>query len=117
MTVALSSPPKDAHVAACGLFCSNCGRFKKGKCEGCQIAPAWASCPVRACCAERRITTCAECTAFAAPGDFHDCKKLNNFIAKVFAFVFGSDRLGSLVLLRDKGMAAYLAEKHRTGKH
>lgn len=109
-------PPPDAHIAACGLFCTNCPPFRKGRCKGCQVQPPFASCPVRRCCVEKGIATCAACDAFAAPRDFRECKKLNSFIAKVFALVFRSNRPAALTLLRDQGLDAYLVEKRATGR-
>jgi len=115
MTV-LSRPEAGEHVAACGLFCSNCGKFKSGRCQGCQVEPGFRSCPVRGCCAGRGLTSCAGCSDFAAPRDFRECGKLNSWLAKVFSFIFRSDRPGALTLLRDKGQAAYLECKRATGK-
>lgn len=116
MTEAMSSPPQDAHIAACGLFCTHCGAFKKGKCTGCQSAPLFKKCPVRLCCVGKGITTCADCDEFPAPRDYHECKKLNNLLAKVASFVFRTKRLDALALLRDEGMDAYLAAKRESGK-
>lgn len=116
MTQAISTPAPDAHIAACGLFCSSCGKFKREKCEGCQSKPGFSRCLVRACVVEKGITTCAECPDFAAPRDYRECPKLNNFMSKIFSFVFRSDRIGALTLLRDEGTEAYLATKRASGK-
>lgn len=116
MPQALSSPPRDEHIAACGLFCTNCGRFKKGKCEGCQVSPAFANCPARSCCMEKGIITCAECPDFTTIEEYRSCKKLNSFVAKVFSFIFRTDRPTAIHFLRDSGKDAYLAEKRSSGK-
>ena len=117
MAEPLSSPPADAHIAACGLFCTNCGAFKKGKCAGCQIGPRYfRKCAVRACCAEKGITTCAECDEFGAPRDYRECAKLNTFVARVFSLFFGSDRPAALAMLRDRGRDIYIEEKLKSGK-
>lgn len=116
-TATRTPPPADAHIAACGLFCTNCGRFKVGKCKGCAVAPAFASCPIRACCGERNIPHCGQCADFPAPRDYRACGKIHNWISRIFAFIFKSDRPGALAMLRDQGTDAYLAEKRRTGKH
>jgi hypothetical protein len=113
----LSQPPANAHIAACGLFCTNCGAFKRGRCQGCQIAPGFACCPVRQCCADKQITTCAECDEFRTPRDYRECKKINSWIAKLFRLVFRSDRPGALAMLRDQGPEAYLRAKREGGKH
>jgi hypothetical protein len=112
----LSTPPADAHIAACGLFCSNCGKYKSDRCKGCQTEPGFSRCPVRACVVEKGITSCADCADFAAPRDYRECPKLNNFMSKIFSFVFRSDRVGALTLLRDEGEDAYLTAKGASGK-
>ena len=112
----LSQPPADAHIGACGLFCTNCDVFRRSRCPGCQIAPGFARCAVRQCCAERGICTCAECEQFRAGRDFRECKKISSGVAKVFSSVFGSDRPAALTILRDNGCEAYLAAKRRTGR-
>jgi hypothetical protein len=112
----MSSPPANAHIAPCGLFCSNCGKFKIGKCQGCQITAGFSRCGIRICCAEKKIATCAECADFPAPRDYRECRKVNNFIAKIFAVIFKSDRPAALALLRDQGREAYLKAKRESGK-
>jgi hypothetical protein len=116
MVQAISSPPVEEHIAACGLFCTNCGKFKKGRCPGCQIAPGFSRCSIRKCCIDKGITTCAECDEFSSPRSYRECKKIDNLMAKVFALIFRSDRPGALTLLRDEGKAAYLQVKRETGK-
>ena len=116
MPQTISNPPREAHIAPCGLFCSNCKKLIAGRCMGCQVEPGFGRCAVRLCCIDKHITTCAECPDFAAPRDFRECKKLDNFIAKFFALIFGSDRPGALALLRDQGAEAYFAAKRQTGK-
>ncbi|MHC4593164.1 MAG: DUF3795 domain-containing protein [Planctomycetota bacterium] len=116
MTEAMSSPPQDAHIAACGLLCTHCGAFKKGKCAGCQIAPRFRRCAVRLCCIGKGVTTCAGCDEFSAPRDYHECKKLNSLLAKFASFIFRTKRLEALALLRDQGQEAYLTAKRESGK-
>jgi hypothetical protein len=116
MSQTISTPPKNAHVAACGLFCTNCGKFKKGKCAGCQIEPGFSRCATRACCVSKEIETCAQCDDFLAPRDFRECKKIDNVIARIMALIFGSNRPAALALLRDQGIDAYLASKRANGK-
>jgi len=86
-------------VAYCGLVCSDCGAYKKNKCKGCHSEkPMNIGCKVKPCAIERGYSTCAECSDFA---DLRDCKKLNNFISKIFAFIFRSDRIGNLYRIRE----------------
>jgi len=61
MAVQLSTPPAEAHIAPCGLFCANCRKLKIGKCKGCQIEPGFKACSIRKCRAEKGITLCDAC--------------------------------------------------------
>ena len=116
MAQAISDPPADEHIAACGLFCSNCRKFKIGRCQGCQIAPGFARCDIRKCCIERGITICTECEEYPSPRSYRECTKINNPISKVLALIFKSNRPAALALLRDEGKTAYLQAKRESGK-
>ena len=111
----LSTPPADRHIAACGLFCSECGSLKRGRCKGCQIKPGFGRCAVRQCCAEKDITTCAACDEFAGR-DYRECRKVYSFISRVISFFTRSNRPASLAMLRDEGEDAYLAA-HRPAQN
>ena len=96
-------------VAYCGLKCSDCGAYKKGRCKGCHSEkPMNKNCKIKVCTIEKNILTCAECTEFT---DLKDCKKLNNFISKIFALIFKSDRLGKLNHIKEIGLENYKQEK------
>ncbi len=100
-------------IACCGLYCGACRKYRTDKCPGCAGNDKASWCKVRTCCMEHGYGSCAECTEVA---DFRDCKHLNNFMASVFAFIFRSDRMASLDLLKDKGReeyATYMAEHER----
>ena len=116
MPEVISNPPANESIAPCGLFCTECGSFKKGRCKGCQVEPGFKRCPVRGCCVEKKIETCAGCGEFKAPRDYRECKKVFNPIARVIGFFTGSDRCGALALLRDSGREAYLAQKRQAKK-
>ncbi len=116
MGLEISRPPEDEHIAACGLFCTNCGKFKKGRCQGCQIEAGVKSCKIRSCCIEKEITTCADCDEFAAPRSYKECKNINNFIAKIFALIFRSDRPAGLAMIRDEGAPAFIEYKRLVDK-
>ena len=116
MVETICQPLRDAHVAACGLFCTNCGAFKKEKCQGCMIKPWYGSCKVRACCVTKGIQSCAACDEFKAPRDYRECPKVHNFIAKMFGLMFGSNKTAALVMLRDQGLEAFLADRRQSGK-
>lgn len=89
------------NVAYCGLYCGACKSFLNGKCGGCQGNSKATWCKVRSCCAEKQISSCAECAEFSDP---RECKKFNNFIAKLFGFVFKSDRPACIAQIKQVGL-------------
>jgi hypothetical protein len=98
-------------VAYCGLYCGACRKYRSDKCPGCAGNDKASWCKVRTCCMEHGYTSCADCTEFT---DFRECKKLNNFVASMFAVFFRSNRMASLDLLKEKGPEGYaehMAEK------
>ncbi|HEY3358602.1 MAG TPA: DUF3795 domain-containing protein [Polyangia bacterium] len=114
MTV-MSRPDPAEHIAPCGLFCTNCPKLAQGKCQGCQVAPGFERCEVRRCCIAKGILTCASCPDFAPPRSYRECGKLNSFIARAIGFFMKSDRCGAVQILRDEGVADYLALKRASG--
>ncbi|MCL5260691.1 MAG: DUF3795 domain-containing protein [Gammaproteobacteria bacterium] len=100
----------DKLIAMCGLYCGACKRYLKGACPGCRenLKATW--CKVRTCCLENSFSCCADCQKFA---DYNQCKKLNNFISKIFAFIFGSDRIGSILRIKKIGKTGYAEERCR----
>ena len=94
-------------VAACGLYCEMCHKFKKGKCPGCahNVKATW--CKIRTCTTEKGYHTCAQCTEFP---DVQACRKFNNIFAKLFALIFRSDRKASLALIKETGIQTYANE-------
>jgi hypothetical protein len=111
----LSRPPVGAHVAACGLFCSNCKRFRAEKCRGCQIAPIFRSCPVRLCCESQDLTGCWECRDFK-DRDYQECNKVNNRVSRIISFFTKSDRAAALATIRDRGLKAFIESRKISGK-
>jgi hypothetical protein len=107
-----------ALVAYCGLYCGACGAFRRGRCPGCHENQKAGWCKVRTCCLENGYGSCAECTLVADP---HDCKKFNNIISKLFAWIFRSDRYACIRQIREKGLpghAEWMAERGlQTIKH
>ena len=92
-------------IAYCGLVCSDCGAFKKQKCQGCHSEkPMFKNCPVKKCAIEKSYSTCADCEEFE---DLKQCKKLNNFISKIMGLIFRSDRIGNLYQIRENGLDAF----------
>jgi hypothetical protein len=97
-------------IAYCGLYCAACGKYLNGKCPGCASNEKAAWCKVRSCCIEHSYKSCADCTEFK---NVNDCKKYNNFIAKVFGLIFNSNRSGCISMIKEKGyegLAAYMTD-------
>ena len=96
-------------IAYCGLCCSNCGMYKKGKCQGCHSdKPMNRNCKMKACAMERGYITCAECKDFQ---NLKECKKLYNIVSRFFGFIFHTDRIGNLNRIRDIGLDKFKEEK------
>lgn len=92
-------------ISKCGLYCGACGKYRKGKCAGCNEKTNAQWCKVRACVEDQNLKSCADCTSCKT----EECKKLNNFVAKIFSIIFKSDRDASIKMLKEKG-ADYFAE-------
>ncbi|HUW04987.1 MAG TPA: DUF3795 domain-containing protein [Williamwhitmania sp.] len=100
-------------VAKCGLYCGACRSYLKGKCPGCKenVKATW--CKVRTCCLENSYASCADCKSFANP---MECKLYNNFIARIFGYLFNSDRNACITMIKQTGyygFASYMAENWR----
>ncbi len=104
-------------VAYCGLYCGACRSYLGERCEGCHENRKATWCGVRSCCIERGLSSCAACTQFSEP---RDCKKFDNFIAKLFALILRSDRPACIAQVRRLGLEgharAMAAEKLQTIK-
>lgn len=110
----MPAPASELIVARCGLVCSNCGAFTRGRCGGCHSdKPMFSRCPVKACAIEKNCTTCADCIDFP---DLRACRKLNSFIARIFGFIFRSDRIGGLYRIREIGLDAFKTERQADGR-
>ncbi|MBN1202055.1 MAG: DUF3795 domain-containing protein [Anaerolineae bacterium] len=100
-------------VAFCGLYCGSCGRYKRGKCPGCAGNEKASWCQIRVCCLENGYSTCAACAQFDS---VRDCRKFDNFMARLFSFVFRSDRPASVARIKAIGVEAYADEMTTSGK-
>ena len=98
-------------IGACGLYCGACRKYRSGKCSGCQENEKADWCKIRKCSQEKGFHTCAECNK-----DVKECKTHNNFIGKVFAFFFRSDRAACISYIRENGEQAYAEEMARRGQ-
>jgi len=91
-------------VAYCGLYCGACHSYTKGKCKGCHENTKATWCTVRSCCIENGFNSCAECRDHSNP---NDCKKFNNFMSRLFGFVFKSDRAACIAQIKHSGIAGH----------
>ncbi|MHC5036160.1 MAG: DUF3795 domain-containing protein [Planctomycetota bacterium] len=100
-------------VAYCGLYCGACGAYRKGRCPGCHdnVKATW--CGIRSCCMEHSFGSCADCKDFKDP---NDCKKFNNFIAKIFAFIFRSNRAACIRQIRELGIQGHADKMTEEGR-
>ncbi|MCP3874610.1 MAG: DUF3795 domain-containing protein [Desulfobacteraceae bacterium] len=87
-------------IAMCGLYCGACPRFLKKKCNGCKENEKSSWRKLRACCLDKNIASCADCNEFT---DVMACKKYNNFMAKIFGFIFNSNRSACIVKIKEVG--------------
>ncbi len=94
-------------VAKCGLYCGACGKYLVQKCLGCAKNEKANWCKVRACCLANNFKTCADCTFFS---DCNKCRKFNNFISKVFQFIFRSDRKACIERIKKIGTKDFAVE-------
>ncbi len=98
------------NISFCGLYCGACRKFLKGNCPGCQGNEKATWCKVRTCCMENKILSCADCKSF---DNILECKKYNNFVSKIFSFIFRSDRNACNEMISRDGyekFAEYMAE-------
>jgi hypothetical protein len=91
-------------VAYCGLYCGACKSYLTGKCNGCQKNEKATWCKIRTCCNTNAYSSCADCSSFVKP---NDCKKFNNFISKIFAFIFKSDRAACIEQIKAVGIEGH----------
>lgn len=101
-------------VAFCGLYCGACGRHVKGACPGCagNVKATW--CRIRACCMTNGYTTCADCRDFS---DATACKTYNNFIGRVFGFIFRSNRPACIRRIKEVGVEQFAGEMTERKRH
>ena len=88
----------------CGLYCGACRAYRRGRCPGCSENQKATWCGVRSCCRDNQYATCANCTKFSDPAG---CKKFNNIIARIFGFLFRSDRRACIMQLRKIGLQGH----------
>jgi len=101
-------------VAYCGLYCGGCRSYLSEKCPGCHGNSRATWCKIRSCCADQNLKSCADCVQFPDP---NTCKKFNNPIAKVFAFIFRSDRAACIRQIRNCGIQGHADNMCENKRH
>ena len=101
-------------VAYCGLYCGACKRYLKEKCPGCHENHKAKWCKLRLCCIDRGYTSCASCADFSDP---RDCKLFNNWMSKVFGFVFRSNRAACIDQIREIGIDGHAEKMTQAQRH
>ncbi len=92
-------------IAGCGLYCGACRKHLSGKCPGCRENESASWCKIRKCVYGQGFRTCAECGM-----NVTECKVYSNFMAKVFAFIFRSDRPACIRFIKEHGEQAFAEE-------
>ncbi len=100
-------------VAYCGLYCGACKMYLKDKCPGCQQNEKASWCKARKCCIENGYASCADCAEFADP---MQCKDFNNFMSKLFGFIFRSDREACISQIKELGLEGHAANMAASGR-
>lgn len=99
-------------VAACGLYCGACRKYRKGQCAGCRDNEKASWCEIRTCCIEHGYASCADCQDFT---NLKECKKFNNFVGKVMGVIFNSNRFACIYRIHEVGHEAFAAEMEGKG--
>jgi hypothetical protein len=99
-------------VAYCGLYCGACKRYLQDKCPGCRENEKASWCKVRSCGMEHHYNSCADCTEFSDP---NACKAFNNFISRLFAFVFRSNRAACIAQISELGVEGHAQKMSALG--
>lgn len=101
-------------VAYCGLYCGACRQYLRGKCPGCEKNEKATWCSIRKCNSEHSRTSCAECAEFP---DVNACRKFNNPLSKLFAFIFRSNRKAGVDRIRAVGREQFAIELAELKRH
>lgn len=96
------------NIAACGLYCGACRKYLAEKCPGCRLNEKASWCKIRACCMKNGFNTCAECSR-----NVNECQLFSNWIGKIFALLFRSDRAACIRYIKEHGEQAFAEEMTR----
>ncbi|MBN1960400.1 MAG: DUF3795 domain-containing protein [Deltaproteobacteria bacterium] len=100
-------------VAYCGLYCGACKKYLDSHCPGCHENTKASWCLVRKCCQQHQYLSCADCQEFSDPAA---CGKFSNIFAKIFGFIFKSDRKACIAKIKELGLnqyASFMCKHHR----
>lgn len=100
-------------IARCGLYCGACRAYLKGRCPGCKENAKASWCKIRSCCHQHGYASCADCSEFKDP---NDCVKFNNFVGKVFAVLFNSNRRACILKIRELGPDGFARHMVQLGR-
>jgi len=100
-------------VAFCGLYCGECGAYKRKRCKGCKENAKATWCKIRTCCLDNKFSSCADCSDFK---NVADCKKFNNFVSKIFGLIFRSDRKACIDQIKACGREKHAQIMSEQGK-
>ncbi len=56
--------------------------------------------------------SCADCNLMS----LNDCKKFNNFVGKIFGFIFNSNRAACIAAIKEKGYDTFAADMSQSGR-
>jgi hypothetical protein len=99
-------------VAYCGLYCGACRAWRVGRCPGCHENAKAGWCKVRTCCVENQWSSCAQCTKY---DDVQVCPWYNNWIARLFGFIFRGNRRACVARIKKIGREPFAVEMAKSG--
>ena len=101
-------------VAFCGLYCGECGAFKRGRCPGCAENAKAGWCGVRKCCLAEKRASCADCAAHPDP---RSCGKFHHWISRLIGFLLRSNRSACIRRIREVGRETFADEMAKAGRN
>jgi hypothetical protein len=100
-------------VAYCGLYCGACPSYRREHCSGCHGNDKATWCKVRACCIERGLKSCADCTEFSDPGD---CQKFHSVFSMIIGMLLRSDRRACVLQIKQLGLEGHARAMTELGR-
>ena len=97
--------PDNKNIAACGLYCGACRKFLAEKCS--DVNQIKKQLGVKSAHVAKKTSLIL---VLNAPHDVRECKLFSNWISKVFAFLFNSDRSACISYIKEQGEQAFAEE-------